>query len=390
VDVQSLFIGIQAAGTLLIAGVLWQLTRVLPGRFLGYWVRAGVTLAAALIALRLAVDRTGTLVAQVFFTLYLAGVFHAVFLTWAGLRDYVRGRPLVPADYRWQLVPAALAVGLPFARDSFLGLMAVMAPVLTVQLAACLWATRGYAPPAGRRSVGMPVVRAGLIALVLLFGHYGPALLLYRDEDNRPPHLLATAVFDSFGQLVFALGLVMLVAERIRDELEDRNRQLADVTRQLAAVARTDALTGLLNRRAFEELLTAQAGRPFTGSLAVLDLNDLKPINDKYLHPAGDAALQIVARGLRNRFRVGDPLFRVGGDEFVVVLPGRSVADLSARLRAVGEDLASVRVPGVPEPLTLAVAWGVAGFAGGDGLAAAYHQADRAMYEDKARRKGGR
>ena len=65
--------------------------------------------------------------------------------------------------------------------------------------------------------------------------------------------------------------------------------------------------------------------------MAVVDLNFLKQINDTSGHAAGDAAIMHVARALRTHFRITDPIFRVGGDEFLVILEGGRSADLTLR-----------------------------------------------------------
>src|SRR4051794_14804112 len=88
--------------------------------------------------------------------------------------------------------------------------------------------------------------------------------------------------------------------------------------------SRTDALTGLLNRRAYEERLAVEAarstryGHPL--ALAIFDLDGFKGVNDRLGHPAGDAVLQGVAEAI-NSSRLTDDAFRIGGDEFALLMP---------------------------------------------------------------------
>lgn len=115
-----------------------------------------------------------------------------------------------------------------------------------------------------------------------------------------------------------------------------------DVER-LRQEASLDPLTGLLNRRAFDEALSQEIARatryrrPF--SVAMADLDGLKAINDRDGHPAGDAALVAMAGAIRSSLRVSDCAYRVGGDEFVILLPEtpkRLVADVIERIQAGG------------------------------------------------------
>lgn len=107
--------------------------------------------------------------------------------------------------------------------------------------------------------------------------------------------------------------------------------------------AHVDPLTGLGNRRAFDNALAGEVDRatryrhPF--SVVVIDLDGLKDLNDRVGHDAGDAALRQMADALRRSLRTTDAAFRVGGDEFVVLLPEtpkRHVGDVIERLRAHG------------------------------------------------------
>ena len=108
------------------------------------------------------------------------------------------------------------------------------------------------------------------------------------------------------------------------------------IQRELARQARTDPLTGLLNRRAFME----EAGRRIDrldrevipGTLIFMDLDRLKPLNDRLGHEAGDAALMLTADLLRRTFRPTDLVARLGGDEFALWMDGSD--ELTAAERA--------------------------------------------------------
>jgi diguanylate cyclase (GGDEF)-like protein len=136
-----------------------------------------------------------------------------------------------------------------------------------------------------------------------------------------------------------AILVVFLLVIRLR-------RQSDRLSAQLIALARADPLTGLVNRRGFEEALRharvrhLRDNRPV--SLMAIDIDRFKDVNDTWGHPAGDAVLQELARLLAGFFRSGDVVARVGGEEFAVLL-GACDADEARRraqslLRRVRED----------------------------------------------------
>ena len=153
---------------------------------------------------------------------------------------------------------------------------------------------------------------------------------------------------------------------------------------RLRHMADHDGLTGLFNRRRFEEELERHIaqGRRYgmSGALLILDLNDFKQVNDRYGHRAGDRVLSAVAMVLRHRLRESDIVARFGGDEFSVLMPvggakeATELADLLAA--AVQRD-----VPAPAGPLSASV--GIALFEETSSADEILSCADDAMYVDK-------
>jgi len=137
-----------------------------------------------------------------------------------------------------------------------------------------------------------------------------------------------------FAATDLAVELLYLVEAKsaAMDELRRLNLRLEDARLEAEHQAFTDKLTGLRNRRALDPLLARleQAERPF--ALMHLDLDRFKPINDGFGHAAGDRVLQAVAVRLTAVTRDRDTVIRLGGDEFLLVLPGMTSGAQLARL----------------------------------------------------------
>lgn len=178
---------------------------------------------------------------------------------------------------------------------------------------------------------------------------------------------------------------------RARDELSQRNQQLERANRKLQEISRLDELTGIANRRCFLEFLDQEWRRAQRGeyclTLALIDLDHFKAVNDSYGHATGDEYLRRFA-GLLQGFaaRQGDLAARYGGEEFVLIL---ALADLEAavalceRLRA---QLAALGLVNEASPLgVLTASIGVAARAAapGAGPDELVQAADRALYRAK-------
>jgi diguanylate cyclase (GGDEF)-like protein len=158
---------------------------------------------------------------------------------------------------------------------------------------------------------------------------------------------------------------------------------------ELARLANHDLLTGLVNRRRFEDELGARLAETrrygTSGALLVLDLDRFKPINDEHGHAAGDAMLKAVAATLRATVRATDIVARLGGDEFAVVLPHTSVEGAATCAAKIIEGIGALRVTFAGVALGVGVSIGIASFQGsGDALAAA----DAALYDAKRAGRG--
>ena len=153
---------------------------------------------------------------------------------------------------------------------------------------------------------------------------------------------------------------------------------------RLRFLADHDSLTGLCNRRCFMDRLAAECARSrrYTRPFAVVlcDLDGLKQLNDSHGHQLGDAALVRLADVLRSTLRASDGAFRVGGDEFALVLVEAGpdeAADVVSRLRAELAPSDDARLAG------LSASFGVAVFERHDEVEELLRRADAAMYADK-------
>ena len=312
---------------------------------------------------------------------------------WLGLIDIADSWPLV----LWNLGGGVMFLALI---RSGANLRIATDPALTMPQG--LWAMVGIAWSYGITGAARGAVML-IMVLILVFG-----IFALRPAQAR---LLAAAGFAMLGVVMVYKGLtdplrydprveglhmaiagvviasVSALAVRLgqlRSRLSEQRRELAQALARIQALATRDELTGLCNRRAVLDRMRAEVAvrdrqTPLM-SVALIDLDNFKRINDNHGHAAGDTVLRRFAEQALSEVRAGDVLARWGGEEFLYVLPATDAATAAAALERLRRRLREVSFHDVGPGLKLTFSAGVAECRTAQDLDAAIERADAAMY----------
>jgi diguanylate cyclase (GGDEF)-like protein len=217
---------------------------------------------------------------------------------------------------------------------------------------------------------------------------YAGALLRSEDGSKLGTLCVTDTVERSFdaAQIEVLNGLARQVMNLVA--LRAAKRELTQSLAAMTELARTDALTGLLNRAAWHEeahavqrLVQRQAG---TLTLVMLDLDHFKRINDGQGHAAGDAVLREVGRLLRTELRATDRVGRIGGEEFAIAMPFTTAQAAASRIDRLRSQNASHTIMQGGQAIAVTVSAGLAeGRDGERGIEATLRRADAALYRAK-------
>jgi len=231
-------------------------------------------------------------------------------------------------------------------------------------------AAPGAAAPSPDGVNGFPVARIPLVI--------DPDLL--NTDKVDPAKVEATNVDEVMEQL---LSIASVAAQTISEQRARINF--------LERLSVTDELTGLLNRRGFDEAMDrvlAQASRyEESGMLAIIDLDEFKPINDAYGHVVGDAVLKHVAQLLLHNTRSTDYVARLGGDEFAVIYVRAEKMPTRARAQSVVRTLNNSTLIMDDAKIPIRASVGLHAYGPKTDVKELLAQADLAMYNSKLRRK---
>ena len=241
------------------------------------------------------------------------------------------------------------------------------------------------------------------IALVLVAGGclaYGYSILGVAGETRDPAQLGGNLA--QLGRIIFGTGVLLatanifgiffiypLIRKQVREEskLRAMTESLSARSVTLEHAALTDGLTGMQNRRYFDDALREyleefrRIGKPV--GLLVLDLDHFKSVNDTHGHDVGDEVLRVVAGCLREFTRYHDVVARLGGEEFAVVAPNMDTDMLIKLAERIRKAIASLSVTTGNVRLRVTTSVGIAIWDGKENAEQFYRRADRMLYEAK-------
>lgn len=214
-------------------------------------------------------------------------------------------------------------------------------------------------------------------ALAQLLGA-GVAVLLFGLHFN--PGISVVQVYACLPMLTFYPMAIGMICYQLAIKLSDHKRALR-------ALSRIDSLTGLLNHGSWKDLLHLKFHKcqqqQTHGTIALIDIDHFKQINDTHGHIAGDAVLRQLSLELRRHLRENDLAGRYGGDEFCVILPRMNQEEAAQVMERMRETFSNYRAPHIPE-LRVSLSIGLADFQPSFTSAAMWlNAADRALYAAK-------
>lgn len=380
---------IQFAGIFLMGTLFVFLAKSLKSDALKYWKGAWLSLAFALLSLHIAF--TFPEVVKPFNFLYYLSEYIFAYLLIAGCRSFAGDWKPSPKSW-FLLVPALLiSLFLTFPAADFNNVFNFHSFILASSFAISFFALSGICE-SQRKDTGLRVMKFALALLALDFFHYAIIFSLKRTGFQLPlpdNYLAYNSIIDLVLEILLGFGMVIVLMERVRGDVEETNLKLKEAHDKLEKLAHIDPLTTAFTRHAFYGFLRKHGKdtAAISGCVGVFDIDNLKPINDLYGHSVGDVAISTVAHAIRSLVRADDLIFRWGGDEFFVIMLGFDARQAQLRMDNLNLMLEDVRLYGLTEKTTVKVSFGFAVFKDIDELEKAVEIADAEMYKAKQRKK---
>ncbi len=377
---------IQLAGVSLITLLTLFLRRSINVVALKHWTNAWLFLSFALFCLRLAFSYeqySTQLFSFYFLTEYVFG-----FLLIAGCRSLTANSEMKIRQEVFVLPFILVAFGLPFLGDDFNLVFNIHSLIMSgffLIASIALWKTK-------IRTFGWKVMQVALGLLVFTFLQYFVVFSARQYLVIEFDYLQYNSVIDLVLQILLGFGMVIVLLEQVLSDAKSANEKLKKAHEKLEELAHIDPLTTALNRHAFHGYLKRHGDERqlVSGCVGFFDVDDLKDINDNYGHSAGDIAIRIAVKAIREVIRPEDLIFRWGGDEFFVIMIGLDAEAAYQRMEKFEKLLTNIAVEGADKLLTLGVSHAFENFSDLADLENTIARADAMMYLNKQQRKASK
>lgn len=295
-----------------------------------------------------------------------------------GLQAFVRG---APSELEFYFTPVWLtALGILAAiRLGVAGAAATVALIAAIAIGHLTRDLHPYGTAAPQFVVWLTQEYLAIVAVVAV----GLALLLREIADQRE------ALRRNKRELQAANEALERRVDERTSELNEVNQDLRSANEQLAAIAATDELTGIANRRQFRTEAQRELHRlrqsHETAAMIMVDLDRFKSVNDQYGHEAGDKVLRAIVEPIHQTIRPRDLFGRMGGEEFVILLAGVDLTTATHIAERVRATIAGLAIEHRGRTIHVTASFGVSQWDGEGGLDDLFRCADGALYRAKER-----
>jgi diguanylate cyclase (GGDEF)-like protein len=289
-----------------------------------------------------------------------------VFAVWWGVRPFLREFLVMLASV---IAPGSVILGVMISKTGDIGAnrgaLTVVLLFITVVVRLRFW-----------------FAAAACMALVAL--QVGVPLMMHVPIPGSVPLALLTIVVTLVANYTLEREYRFHYLQRLRGRMQ--GAQLSEMVEQLHELSLRDALTGVANRRALDELLGDLCARRERFAVIIVDVDAFKAFNDTYGHQVGDDCLRRISAMLRASLRfASDRVARMGGEEFAVVLPRTSLEDARTIAERMRRSVFDLQIPhtGSPPDRMVSISAGVGASAGSASPADVIADADKALYRAK-------
>jgi diguanylate cyclase (GGDEF)-like protein len=388
----------QTASATSMAVLLLLLRRKHRGRtFFHLWCMAWLSLSIALMSLVVsssawvtAGEMTTVTWQELFYAIYFLGKFGFYLLLVAGTLRFTRSETKRArlAFHITAVVALLFAAALPCFQHNLTTLVRAQAPAACVAGLLCahlFWRQHNLRSFGTRYCTLMFLAMSALWFTYFMVLSFNDVAGLLRGSSLYGALTHYNSYFDLLVQQLLAFGFVVLLLEQGRRETDLAHVKLLAAHEKLRNVALQDQLTGAENRLALREYQRDELDKC---ALVACDLDLLKDVNDQFGHEAGDQLLSHFVAVLREGLRDYDRIFRMGGDEFVLIMPTSDPADALHRVRTLLQQAPTSTWR--EHTLRLTASLGAVNWSKGADLQTTLHEADQLMYADKRSNKATR